>query len=407
MPRESLLNEITDHYLGSGDFNGIAVGGASEFDELAELVSSGLVNLVFGDRHPNPHILALDPEPIDEQLEKLGRLKSGCAYPSPRHLLGVVDRAKYQGKPYLLEIALGQAQLSHRAFELSVLEGYRNDPRYSYDSDDVHGTLSALSDVGLKSRDDTWLRFGFAYDDKFNQKYAAAYLRDLGYLTPEHQQIWRAKEIETKTHLHPDYFRTSIMGAFPERLSIYEAFIWELQTTNRMVLAMGKPPLFRRDYKDDSRPQHFASLLRPTGRELNQFVVLLDQLMSDNLNSKFFEGEVELETEHPRPDGKIEIRRKGTVQLLKDWLTENFRSRESEPLDRMFEAFREIRKLRNKPSHSIVEDVFRTEITQEQRELMLRAYGAVRVLRLILANHPAARFVEVDDMLFEGKIWPF
>jgi len=42
-----------------------------------------------------------------------------------------------------------------------------------------------------------------------------------------------------------------------------------------------------------------------------------------------------------------------------------------------------------------------------QRELIISAYTAVRTLRLILANNPAAKKVEVPDMLFEGKIWNF
>ena len=48
---------------------------------------------------------------------------------------------------------------------------------------------------------------------------------------------------------------------------------------------------------------------------------------------------------------------------------------------------------------------FSTDIASQQRELMRRSYEAVRTLRLTLANHPAAKSVKVDDLLYEGRIW--
>ena len=129
--------------------------------------------------------------------------------------------------------------------------------------------------------------------------------------------------------------------------------------------------------------------------------------MSDNLNKNFFDGSVEMTTDHLRDDGKIEVRNKGTVQLLEDWLNKYFRTADRQPVERMLKAFRDVRSRRNKPSHTIMEDAFRPEIHAELRTLMMDAYGAVRVLRQLLANHPAARRIEVDDLLFEGKVWPF
>jgi ribosomal protein L31E len=36
---------------------------------------------------------------------------------------------------------------------------------------------------------------------------------------------------------------------------------------------------------------------------------------------------------------------------------------------------------------------------------MLSAYEAVRIIRQLLANHPAAKTVDVPDWLYEGLIW--
>lgn len=40
-----------------------------------------------------------------------------------------------------MALALGDAELSHRAFDLAVLERYRSDPRYIYRNDDMSGMI--------------------------------------------------------------------------------------------------------------------------------------------------------------------------------------------------------------------------------------------------------------------------
>ena len=212
------------------------------------LVTNGSVSLVFGDMHPNPYIRALPDEPVEDQLKKLetASLDHVCAYPTAQHLKDVVDPANYGGRPYALALALGGAQLSHKAFDLHVLEFYRNDPRYSYDCDDIYGNLSARSEEGeLRSGDQAFMRFGFAFEHDLT-RHAAAFLWDLFKLTPEHQQMWKAREVEAETALHPDYYRTQILGAWPTRMSIYEAFLAELQTINKMAAAIEAPALPQR-----------------------------------------------------------------------------------------------------------------------------------------------------------------
>ncbi len=75
-----ILERITKFYLDSNDFNGIPITDSGEnFEEikriLRELIEKGKVVLNFGDRHPNPHILAFEPESNKEQIAKLEKLK--------------------------------------------------------------------------------------------------------------------------------------------------------------------------------------------------------------------------------------------------------------------------------------------------------------------------------------------
>lgn len=412
MTTDQLIETATTTYLTSRDFNGYPLRNAIEefgdniLDVVRHAVESGHVTVVFGDRHPNPYIRALSDEPKEDVLARLDAVSiiGACAYPTADHLKQVVDVREYTDQPYALELALGGAQLGHRAFELRVLENYRNDPRFYYDSDDIWGQIYAKDEAqGLAESDNVFLRFGYAYDAA-DSKYVAVFLWDLFKLQPEAQQLWRMREITRRTILHPDYYRTQVIGDWPERISIYDAFTQELETINRMARAADRPDLFRRDFCSD-RPKGFASLLRPTLREFNEFIRLLDSMISDNINLKFFQDDVDFERETERPDGRIQVDRKGSLQILQEWIESKFRPSDPAPMTKIFATFREVRKLRNKPSHSAVEDEFSTHISTNQQDLMVRAYEAIRTLRLILANHPKAKGVEVGEALYKGLIW--
>lgn len=424
MDADQLLSEVTNFYLASKDFNGypcyhIRRTTRMTVDELrpilAELVSRGVIALVFGDRHPNPHIRAFSDEPVAQQLAKLEKstLEHTYLYPTKKHLLGVVDRSEYQDRPYTLELALGAGQLEFRVFDLAVLEIYRNDPRYSYQNDDIRGYISISDEYYLSpdvpERDKVLLEtFGFAYDDDLNRA-VAVFCIYLNRLSPEHQQIWRSKELQGSYKLHPDYFRNSILGDWGEGMSIFNAFLEELRIINRMCDLMGRPKLFRNDF-EDNRPRNFSFLVRPTLNEYNAFVHTLDKMMSDNISKKFFMGEVSDEIEEERGDGKIVVRQRGTISMLEEWLGRNFRLSDPKPMSDLINAFKTVRKKRQKPAHSLKPDTFDQKYIHKQRELIIEAYGAIRTIRLVFANHPQVRVADdlgIPDVLYRGRIWTY
>lgn len=408
MEKENLLRKITQQYLTSPDFNGLSVStlGSTDIERLKSLVSDGLVTIVFGDIHPNPHIRALKDEPVDVTLAKMASksVRHSCAYPTKKYLTTLVKEADYTKKPYAYELALGNAQLEHRAFNIVILESYRNDPRYSYRVDDIRGMIYVKDGQNVPLEDDAYLRFGFAFDEE-GDTYVAVFLWDLFKLSSETQQQWQMREVTLPTILHPDYHRAA-MGHFPERLSLYEAFVMELKTINEMSDAMGRPHLFRQTFYN-AKPRAFAMLLRPTLNEYNNFIHTLDKMVSDNINIKFFQGEVEHVREVDLGEGRFRVEPKGSIQLLEEWVNQKFSPRDPEPLTEMFATFRQIRKMRNKPAHSDVEDKFEKALIREQRELMVRTYTAVRLLRLLFGNIPATKAVKIDDALREGKIWTY
>jgi len=296
-----------------------------------------------------------------------------------------------------------------------VLEFYRNDPRYFYESNDISGFISVKDKYyrsgRMEERDQVLLQsFGFSYDQDFNRA-VAVYLRYLADLSPEHQQIWKAKELTGDYRLHPDYFCTTIIGDWGECVPIFDAFILKLWIINQMAGAMGRPPLFRQDFGKygENKPKKLGFLIRPTLEEFNSFVLLLDKMLSDNINKEFFRNEVPYVTEIKRKDGKIQVQNRGTLQILDHWVRKYIRPEHWEPWDESIEILRKIRKMRQKPAHAIDENIFDQQYFKDQRELIINAYTAIRTLRMMLENHPAVKAadIEIPDWLREGKIWTY
>ncbi len=410
--KSDILEQALATYLQSGDFNGIGVvkfTHTGDMDLIKELIEEGLLDLVRGDGHPNPHIKALPADPITVQLEKIndGGL-AGCLYPTPQ-LLAERDAGASENAPYTRALIEGAPQLSHRAFDLRALEWYRNDPRFDFEVDDIHGRI--LQKDGTQIADRAVIRdgleffeFGFVYNVDMHRAIAAfiRYLHDL----PEALQIEMAKhELYGSYKLHPDFFRTQIIGDFPERMSIYDAFLQEKMQINRFCKQIGKPPLFRSEYEDLKRPNGFGILLRPTKKEFRDFALLLDQLLSDDLNRGFFKGDVELNRYLTDEDGNLVTQSKGTIQLLQEWIGAKFRPVDPKPTEEMFANFRAVRKVRQKPAHKVEDNEFDQKYVAEQRELISSAFDAVHTLRMVLENHPAVDKHEVPGYLREVKVW--
>ena len=208
--KSDILRVVASYYLDSGDFNGtpiirliqeIGVDWNKMWPALQELIDEDAIGVLFSDLELNTHILRLGFPPKEVQISKLDTddFFHTCVYPRPGYLHKVVNASRYVGEPYKLCLALGEPQLAYRSFDLSVLEMYRNDPRYLYSADNISGSICVRSEYvesnQIYERDQVLLEtFGFAYDENLNRA-VASYVRYLADLSPEHQQIWKAKEL--------------------------------------------------------------------------------------------------------------------------------------------------------------------------------------------------------------------
>lgn len=408
------LDMVKHQYLNSHDFNGLpsqavtSVG--ADASDVIELIRLRQIDIVRGDIHPNPHIKAFDAERSEEQISKIEKNGlTGRLYPTPEVLSQTDMKIKDLG-PYTVALMYGAPQLAFRAFDLRALEWYRNDPRFELRSDDIHGRIIQRGDTevaGRHVRDELdFFEFGFAYNENLDRSVAAfiRYLHDL----PAAQQIELSKfELDGEYQLHPDFYRTQIIGDWPERMSIYDAFLEEKKHINAMSKLIGKPPLFRTESNEGDRPHGFGILLRPTLKEYRAFCLLLDQLLSDDMDKKFFEPDIPTKRQLTDEHGNVETQSIGTITLLERWMAKFFKPAEDGPMEKMFKDFRAVRKERQKPAHLVEDNVFDQEFVRLQRELIGSAYGAVHTLRMVLENHPRARGYEVPDYIRVAKVWSF
>ena len=198
-----------------------------------------------------------------------------------------------------------------------------------------------------------------------------------------------------------------MVGEWPERESIFIAFLEEIHQINEMCKKIGWPPFFKKEIASHEKPREFGFLIRPTAKEFHGFVLLLDKLTSENINTDFFRRKIALEYETDRGDGRVSVQRKGTITLLDDWVKAAVKLPDPQPFDEAIAALKKIRKIRQTPAHKLEDNLFDLKYFHEQRELIRDAYTAVRTIRQLLANHPRAKGHDIPDWLYEGKIWVF
>ncbi|MEQ1846836.1 MAG: AAA family ATPase, partial [Nitrospira sp.] len=381
-----VLDAITEHFVRSRDFNGILASQLAEqlglsqptfIAVLERLLTNEEIAIAFNCYQGNPRILRFPSPETQRQLELLRSepLNELGLYPTAKVLIDREDLAAFTDRPFLKRIALGEAQLTPVFFELSALEPYYRDPRYLFHYVDMGGRISIRDEASrssdLHDRDKIFLQtFGIAYDENRN-RVLVVYLRYLADLSPEHQQIWNTRVVKSPCVMNSDYARASLYGQWPEYYSVYQAFLTEIAEINRLSELISKPPLFRNDFSA-GRPSGLHPMLRPTGRNSDEFIHLLDKMLSENLNRDFFRNDIPLEREIPREDGKVQVVPLGTLMLLRNWLSTHYRTADDADVsDEILAPIKTIRGLRQKPAHAIDEDKFDTSLPGLQDKLLM------------------------------------
>lgn len=390
--KDDVLAEVIRFYLDSGDFNGLPVDRQDPRGRaLGELLADGLVEITSDRAYLNPHIKPWAPNESWEQERALAESLAGeglsCVYPSPM-AMSSVDLSHMADTPYQRYLASGRGALDVVYFEVAAIEPYRNDPRYWFDLDDFGVSWGigdeASSDEAEPERDKiTTVRAGFAFDrDELaavrpTKRYVCALICDLWKLTPAHQQRMRTWEMGQPERFtpHPTWWAMQ-MGQWPEHIGLFDKVLGEIEAVSQTWKIVFGEPLFR----SSERHRAWGWLIRPSSTEWDQFVLLTDQLLSENLNTSALDA-AGAPTTNARGD------RLGTINRL----VEFFYTRTSAPkhqVDETFAPLKSIRKARQTPAHAAKAPTTDTDAFVRQREVLIDLARALEALRRFLQTHP-------------------
>ncbi|PJZ43660.1 hypothetical protein [Leptospira brenneri] len=432
--KENIENRIYNFFINSKDFNGIPLRQISEefevdyetfIDMVKELVNERKVSI---QSSSNPHIIGIRHYPIDSQIKILDDAKviniesmeyEGvsfsyenteypiCLYPSQEKLESNRDCIEYGYACYSKALALGDPQLKPIFFDIDVLDRYFNDPRFDFNFEDYSGNISCIHDdlynPLVRNEDNVLIQsFGIGFDNQKN-RVAVVYLRYLHNLTAEHQIYWKNKEKKQKCTILTEYFHNTIEGNWTFSQSIFSAFLLELKCLNELSYLIYNTHLFHETFEGEKRPKEFTFFFIPTIKNYNDFILLLDKLISENLNKTFFEGKLDLFI--LREENGIHIKeKKGTLALLEEWLTSIFKIKGEGSISDIIKPFKNIRKERQKPAHKVTKNAYDLNLIEKQKEIIGEAYESMRQLRHIFHLHPKGKKYKLPDYIDNIKI---
>jgi hypothetical protein len=404
---DSLLDAVCAAYLESGDFNGLLLYGADATikQQAMEAVRADMVQVVTQEDYPNPSIR---PWPsmrsTDEQVASIDALDGTgcgvCLYPTPAAL---ADRARdlHADQPYRQQMAEGRGALELAYFEFAVLEPYRDDPRFTFRFNDF-GAQTIISDAvyldeGEPEHDKIIMRhIGFAYDlSRYNAddpdspivRRVCAFYGDLAKLSPRHQQRWQTYQIDDETPLepHPVWWGEQ-MGHWADGLGPFDRLSYELEALSTVYEKIFSAPLL----VVTERPEDFGWLLRPTQHDWDAFVVQMDKLLSENLRHDALTA-----AGVPRSDDSGQPM--GTLQRLERLMLD--KRVPANQAAEVLQPFREVRRARQLPAHTLRTNVTDATFIHKQVELMERVTASVEQIRRFFQTHPACKDWTEPDLL--------
>ncbi len=435
----SINKRVFEFFLESSDYNGIPLRKISQefaieyeysIDIIISLVQKNLVSI---QSSTNPHIIGFRHYPIDQQVKILEEAKSIteevismgpeisisierseypiCLYPSQDSLRKNRDLTAFGNAEYSKSLAIGEPQLSPAFFEFEVLDRYFNDPRFEFSLDDYSGHISCKYDENdnpiLRDEDQIFLKtFGLGYNQS-NERLAVVFHRYLNNLTPDHQAYWRSKQVFGDNKMIEEYHQNSIEGKWTKSYSVFSAFTLEHNALNELSKLIFGTALFNKIFLGGNRPREFTFLFSPTTKNYNEFILLLDKMLSDNINSEFFENRIDLYEYVTSKSGEQERRRKGTLSLFEEWLSSFYHLPQGDSLADLFKPFRRVRKDRQNPAHKIQENTYDKNLWTLQKQHIQECYSAISTIRMIFQKHPKGKSYQMPEGYDESLVKMF
>jgi hypothetical protein len=402
-------------------FNGIKLQEVDEgidddalFAAIFALVQERKIDIICSQTQLNPHIKRHPPVAVETQLKKLNIRERyhTCLYPTAETVQSRFDLTHLNDWPFTREIAEGAEELRPKFFELSVLDRYRLDPRYAFHFSEYAGHISILSGSEktgpIPERDQTLLQtFGLGIDDS-EDAVVCVFLRYLSQLSSEHQRFWQTFSAVKPALMHEHYYKSSYLGEFYENNSAISALRLAIASINKISRAVWNASIFLHDVPSDVH-YNLSPFMRSAKADYLSFVHELDKLISENINTKFFDGKIERTVTIHHKDGTIERKSKATITLLEEWLFDGSITWQDTEMARreIIEPLRKIRKERQPAAHKVIKNEFDRQFTIMKRDLLRDAAFALGNICHTLRKYPGAPPVRFPKWFEEGRIDTF
>ena len=359
------IQEIVDSFfMNSHDFNGILLAelldqSGLEKENFLKAIEEGIngdsLSIQWGE---NPHIIRLAHSPREKQLELIrqGSLFGACAYPTETRMNSIRNTTNLDDRPYLKRLAYAEPQLKPVFFEMDVLERYAFDPRYIFEIEGYEGHIFLHDEFfegkSLPEHDKVLIdTFGIGHRKRDGKRVVCVYLRYLKDLSAEHQNYWRLKEIDEECNPFYFYYANTALGSWEFGETLFTAFIKAQKEINDLTELIYGEKLFRKSFEHE-QPKEFSYILSPTQKNYFDFMLLLDKMISENINKYFFEGKVELETEEAIGKNKVKVVPKNTISLLSEWIYSLIGESNDKRFDEIvIKPLKKIRRVRQDPAH--------------------------------------------------------
>lgn len=292
-------------------------------------------------------------------------------------------------------------------FQIEALEKYFSNPQYIVHYADYRGTIYPREECENEDEYEYIKDFGLAWN-KTNRwdRAIVLFYGDILKMPVKSQCYWYSYLVNSQENYVPnDGFITNlILGDWVEDISLYQALIIELSIINQMCQAMGLPNLFRKEFSDSfecnsNRPHNFHVLLTPTAGNYYPFVETLEKMTTGNINEQvFLLGKGSLK---PIDKKDSEGNNRGSLSMLSEWLCVNVVGADIE--NAVTKPLRKLIKERQVNAHKLYSNDYDRIYWQKQSEMLHGVYTAIRNIRLIFANHPQAKSVEVPMYIFDGE----
>ncbi len=408
MDKNIVLNEVTEYYLNSKDFNGLPIYIMKNYDYniLCNLIDENSIEVLSDKEVINPHIKAMELDiPKEKQKANIRNKENHTVlYPTKEALKNT--NIEYTS-PYTKIMKKGEKQFKIVYFDIEILERYINNPKFIVMDNGYRGKIYPKDEY---CQDDTinneYIKdYGMAYIDgeKINRA-IGVFICDLSSLSSRKQMLWKGFELlnQDQCKINSGFVENLIEGKWVTKVWIFHALIEEMKVINNQCEAMQIPKLFNKTFGTHytEMPEGYRNIFLPSLKNYYDFVLVLEKMVVHNISYKTFQKKAPYisSVERKDKDGKD----KGSLVMFDEWLDKNIATNENTS-EIIIKPLRNIRKIRQKPAHELTSNEYDISLYQKQIDLVNEAYTAVRDIRLFFSNHPLAKDIEIPEYLITGE----